>query len=199
MDARRELEKTKVLLQDEQNKFNVMNKRFTDAMQRAESAESQLERAKAKLERIRKRHAILDDEDVEESKSVESSKKSDGDGAARAKRELRRANQKILMERAINALLAGKSVVKYHSRGSGKANRWIAYNAATKMFGWANSTTPKPIKDKVRCVFESSLSLDSFTRIYMNTNKHSNTGTCHGHFECGIRSSSWYLSGSCCW
>ena len=149
MDARRELEKTKVLLQDEQNKFNVMNKRFTDAMQRAESAESQLERAKAKLERITKRHAILDDEDVEESKSVESSKKSDNVGAARAKRELRRANQKILMERAINALLAGKPVVKYH-RKSGKADRWIAYNGATKMLGWANSTTPKPIKDKVR-------------------------------------------------
>ena len=192
MDARRELEKTKVLLEDEQNKFNVMNKRFTDAMRRAESAESQLERAKEKLERITKRHAILDDEDIEESKSVESSKKSDDDGA-RAKRELRRANQNILMERAINALLAGKSVVKYHSRKSGKANRWIAYNAATKMFGWANSTTPKPIKDKVRSVF-------SIARLVsMNTNKHSNTGTCHGHFECRVRSSSWYLSGSCFW
>ena len=147
MDARRELEKTKVLLEDEENKFNSMKKRFTDAMRRAESAEAQLERAKEKLERITKRHVILDDETVEESKTS-------GDVAknARTKRELRRANQKILMERAINALLAGKSVVKYHSRGSGKANRWIAYNAATKMFGWANSTTSKPIKDKVRSV-----------------------------------------------
>ena len=144
MDARRELEKTKVLLEDEENKFNSMKKRFTDAMRRAESAEAQLERAKEKLERITKRHVILDDENVEESKTS-------GDVAnnARTKRELRRANQNILMERAINALLAGKPVVKYH-RKSGKADRWIAYNGATKMLGWANSTTPKPIKDKVR-------------------------------------------------
>ena len=150
MDARLELEKTKVLLDDERAESKVMKERFGDAMKRAEKAEALLLRAQEKIERMTKRNniAFVDDEAEEESKNVVIAKRKNS--TIDAKRELRRVNQEILIAKAVSALQAGKSVVKYHSNSSGKANRWIAYNALTKSFGWCNSAYPKPIKDKIR-------------------------------------------------